>query len=481
MLWLSLHFPRLALDHLLRAEPGSQSHLAVALSYTQGRQSLIHSCTAAARQHGVVPGMSTSAALRLCHTLRVRPLDEAQESAALSQLASQAMQYTPAISLQPPDGLLLEIGGSADLFGGLAALHGRIRNAMGERGYQHTTAIAPTSLAAWLLSRAGQHAPVTDTAQLAAALRPLPVTLLPLTAREHDALRGMGLHRIGDCLRLPRDEAGRRLGTALFDLLDRALGHKPDPRLPWRPPARFATHLVLPGEVSDSAALLFATRRLIEELTDCLRAGNHGIRRFELRLTHADGTHSEVPFQLAGTTRDTEHLLLMLRTRLETFRLPGPVEEIHLAADQLIELGGRNQELFASLETENESWVQLINHLRMRLGEPAVRELHTAADHRPEKAWQDHAPLDAGDPPPGLQRPLWLLEQPLPLEVRDRQPCLGGALTILRGPERIEAGWWDGTDTARDYYVACNPGQQQFWIYRQQQATGGWYLHGLFA
>ena len=58
-------------------------------------------------------------------------------------------------------------------------------------------------------------------------------------------------------------------------------------------------------------------------------------------------------------------------------------------------------------------------------------------------------------------------------------PWLGGALSILRGPERIETGWWDGRDAARDYYEAEDPDGARLWVYRERR-TGEWFLHGVF-
>jgi protein ImuB len=60
-------------------------------------------------------------------------------------------------------------------------------------------------------------------------------------------------------------------------------------------------------------------------------------------------------------------------------------------------------------------------------------------------------------------------------------PRLQGALEMRAGPERIEAGWWDGSEVRRDYYVAANARGERFWIYREHRDPGAWYLHGVFA
>jgi protein ImuB len=78
-------------------------------------------------------------------------------------------------------------------------------------------------------------------------------------------------------------------------------------------------------------------------------------------------------------------------------------------------------------------------------------------------------------------RPQWLLQRPQRLITQDGLPTFQGALTLHAGPERIEAGWWDGEEARRDYYVALNPRGEAFWIYREHRDLASWYLHGVFA
>ena len=78
-------------------------------------------------------------------------------------------------------------------------------------------------------------------------------------------------------------------------------------------------------------------------------------------------------------------------------------------------------------------------------------------------------------------RPLWLIEPPEALrEIRGR-PQRGGALALAAGPERIEAGWWDGGDVRRDYFIAIDGAGRRLWIFRDPRPPGGWFLQGVFA
>ncbi|CCN20491.1 conserved hypothetical protein [Bordetella bronchiseptica MO211] len=132
---------------------------------------------------------------------------------------------------------------------------------------------------------------------------------------------------------------------------------------------------------------------------------------------------------------------------------------------------------------------RLLDLLGARLGRERVRRARPAADHRPEQAnrWQAaHDPPPAGpaaDQPERLERPFWLLSPAQPLSIQQHRPTYNGqALRLVRGPERIESGWWDAALTVRDYFVAEDAAGARYWLYRERDARQArWFLHGLFA
>ncbi len=84
-------------------------------------------------------------------------------------------------------------------------------------------------------------------------------------------------------------------------------------------------------------------------------------------------------------------------------------------------------------------------------------------------------------PAPLTERPFWLLAEPLLLNVRHDRPIYHGPLQLLRGPERIESGWWDHLRIARDYFVAQDQQAVRYWIYRERDTElARWFLHGVF-
>src|SRR5919109_4969872 len=72
---------------------------------------------------------------------------------ALVPLAAWACQFTPRVSPEPPQELLLEVEGSLRMFGGFAAFQERLAAGLAELGFAFAVAHAPTARAALWLSR----------------------------------------------------------------------------------------------------------------------------------------------------------------------------------------------------------------------------------------------------------------------------------------------------------------------------------------
>ena len=132
---------------------------------------------------------------------------------------------------------------------------------------------------------------------------------------------------------------------------------------------------------------------------------------------------------------------------------------------------------------------RLVERLRARLGDEAVYGVCPVPEHRPEAAWQRVQSVPAGAPrvprtaadtaTPEMPRPIWLLHEPVRLHAVDAER-LRRSSALLEGPERIESGWWDGKDVARDYYAVRQAGGTRLWVF-QDRRSRRWYVHGVFA
>ena len=512
MLWTCLLLPSLPLDVFARAQTPADTARPFAVT-TGGHYPRIVAANAAAGDAGIQRGQLVSAALALTPHLVLRDRDPNAETAALAAVATWATQFTPAVSLAPPDAVLAEIGGSLRLFGGLPRLTAHFTRGAHNLGYTARLAFAPTPTAALFFARAGQSGKMGSD-PIFAALAPLRLAHLGLDAAALATLAAAGITTFGQACALPRAALARRVGADLPATLDRARGLSADPRLPFVPPPRYEGKLELPAAVESVEALAFPVNRLVHELAGWLLGRGLGIVELSLGLAHERYAAARtglpttrVRFALAAPAREPAHLIMVLRERLARVTLPAPVITIALASEATAPLAGRNLGLLPGGEAL--ATAPLLDRLRARLGEDAVTQVLPHAEHRPERAWKNRVrpyfsganaeaipkarktgsdPIDprttagAGKtwPVPASPRPVWLLAEPEPLGHRlEAQPWV-----LKDGPERIESGWWDGTDIRRDYFVAENPRGETVWIYRDHRYgsdDGEWFLHGLFA
>lgn len=473
MLWLALYLPELALEAL----PGAADRPRAAFGAVGG--TVLQAVNAIAARAGVNIGMGAAAALALCPDIDLVARSPAAEAALRDALLIWAGQFTSHCSALTDDCLVLEIGASRRLFGGIEALLDRLRADLVAFGQAVQMATAPTPAAAALLARHRPGMLVQTPDALPAVLGPLPLAYLNLAPRLTGNLHALGLRSIGDCRRLPRAELGRRLGPALLAVLDRLLGIAPEPLVPFCPPPEFRRALELPAPVHAAPQLLPALMRLLLELRGFLRTRQRWAQTLCLDLVCADGPPVPVLLRLSTATGDTSIMQELFVERLQQTVLPGPVVSLLLCARDLAPVASAGQDLFDS--PDGEPLAVLVDRLRARLGEAAVTGISATADHRPERAWRYCAIGDGQAALSMAARPAWLLRVPQRLRVVAGMPCLDGRLTLLDGPERIEGGWWDSADVARDYYIACQRTGRRLWIYQERRPAGGWYLHGLFA
>jgi protein ImuB len=333
---------------------------------------------------------------------------------------------------------------------------------------------------------------VVDTsAQLTAALAPLPVSVLDWEQALLDRLEGMGIRRLGDLLRLPRDGLARRFGPQTLLYLDRMLGRCPHPQRLYQPQQVFTRRVQLPTDITQAQALLFALQRLLLEMCGWLQGQGAAVQRVDICLLHHEQDASRFSVGVYHPTRDAEQLTALLRERIERLELQAPVHSVELHAGETVRHDARSQDLFD--RSDRSGQVELLDRLRARLGDSAVTGLSAVAEHRPEYAWRYKVRAMAREgalwrKPPGdsaassedRQRPLWLLSVPRKLKTHQGHPQLQGRLQLHPDRERIESGWWDEHDVARDYYIATSRSGSCYWIYRELTGERGWYLQGVF-
>lgn len=444
-------------------------------------------CNAAARALGITPGMPVNAALTLAPSIQLQHREPRLEQQALERLASFASRFTPAVSVEPCEALLMEIGSSTKLFGNPGQLIRLITDDFRHRDHAFTASCAPTARAALWLARAGHPAVLTHAGALGGVLCRLPVTGLGWPAGVCGTLRKMGVRLLADCIRLPRDGLARRIGVRRLQELDEAFGRRPELREYHHSQPSFQKAIDLPADIVESAGLLQGADVLLEHLGEQLQTSQSAVWRFSLRLQHRSAPPTVASIGLLRASADIRHLRELIDLYLTTVRVSQPVITMALEATLVRVCWSDSGDLFGRKADPARQFVELVERLRTRLGFSAVHGVSMAADHRPEHAWQIVADLwdktglslaSSCRGSPAL-RPLWLFPTPRRLRVADGRLFFEGKLRLESGPERIETGWWNGPDVRRDYYVTINPRGVRLWVFRDYR-RGGWYLHGLF-
>ncbi len=473
MLWLCLHLPHLAVE--LRQPPDTRPTAVLEC----GTRRRVLAANTPARAAGIARGLDAALAQGRLPGLKLLERSPVQERRALMALGHWAHQWSGDICLDTARWLVaLEVGASLALFGGLEQLQARLFASTRTLGYTLRTGIAPTHEGAALIACSGRTASLTTRGALRAELARRPLTDLLIPDGILQGLKDAGLTSIGEVLQLPAAALARRFGPEFPDYLQRLLGERPDPRRRFRPTERYRRLLECAYPVDNAQALLFPLRRMLVELQGWLRGRDGAVDSLRLSLRHRDMPPTVIDTRLGAPERDAAIFSPLLRERLERTMLPAPVTHLVLEAARPVAPAIAQHSLFDAHATRDAQWTQLLDRLRTRLGETAVRELRLLDDHRPERAWRMQtgtnphvtAPQDAAKTDPLPARPLWIME-PRPLRALPR---------LLGDPERIESGWWDGADMQRDYYIAETPEGALWWVYRDL-ASNTWFLHGIWA
>ncbi|MFP6808553.1 MAG: DNA polymerase Y family protein [Pseudomonadales bacterium] len=523
-LWLCLHFNQLPLEIFSRGQ-SAIGQLAIDSALEKPMvvvvRQRIHFMNPAAKNMGIRSGSSMDTAYTLSSQIVSFERDEAKELTTLSHLAQWAYQFTPGVSIKTPHSLLLEVASCLKLYGSLPELISIIREGLGKLGFSANIGVNHTPLAALCLAEQGfskqglaeQNGSAVLTGDginrlvsVPASLKTTPIDCLLIEPKVKESLQQMGIKNIGSLLDLPIDGLNRRFGIFFTDYLQRLIGEKPDPQKFISETPRFYSDITFLSDVTNIQSLVFPVKRLISELCQFLLARQLCINHLTFRLSHRSHEPKSFSIYLANPDNDANMFLMLIQLQLDKINDVPEIDNICLIVNTFYPADSTSGDLFHNSRfrpksgdgrnsspknslpiknAEQDRANRLLNMLRVRLGPGNCFGLSLANDHRPEKAWKTinlgqknywHPENEKGENP----RPLYLLNSQKKLSVRNRLPCLGGQLELTQGPERIDFGWWDGNDSARDYYIGRHECGVLYWVFHHLK-NDNWYLHGIFS
>lgn len=489
---LSIWLPQLPLDRLTRhGDPRLSGPFAI-IAEEKNAWRLTHANDQALKA-GTVAGQALADARAICPDLLTEPSDPVREDLLLRALWRWADGLSPRVSLDPPDGLLLDISGCAHLFGGEEAMGREALTRLKDLQVQAQIGIADTKGGARALARFGaEEVSVAAPGGVARALSALPVAALGLPHAIVSELARAGLTSIGQLCEQKSAELARRFGLHLTKALQTATGLTPDPVTPKAADPTYAARMTLPEPIGFLEDLENVLERLANRICQRLERDQRGARRFHLTVRCVDTGDHGLSIGFARPCSDPEAILRQFSHPLSKLEIEYGADWFRLVAEH-IEPIRLKQGSFGEDAKRADQRLILIETLGNRLGFDHVRVFRARDHHVPE---HEFGQVEAAGITPSWSfaprpRPIRLFTPPefIHVETPGRPPLnfkwrrLSYATDRAHGPERITPRWYRDEDPrTRDYWrVQTDQGRRLWLLNYPGDADEAWYVAGELA
>lgn len=490
---LSLWLPQLPLDRRIRIGDERVFGIFAIVAEIRNAWRLTH-LTDEARKAGLSPGLSLPDARAICPSLLSEPADPAREEALLRALWRWADQFSPVVSPDPPDGLVMDITGCAHLFGGEEDLAATIRQRAGDLRITACVGIADSKRAAAALARfSGRSIAISEPGRTAEALAHLPVAALGLEPAIVRDIGRAGIRTIDQLCTVRMAEIARRYGLSVTKALERSLGFVPDPVVPRSADPVYAARATLPEPLSRLEDVEHIILRLAGSVCGRLTGAGQGARRYRLTVWPVDGASQTMTIGFARPCAAADAVVRQFRMQINTLSLPFGADIFRLAAAG-VEPAHPHQPGLDRRGGQEDDRADLISTLGNRLGFDRVRLFVPGDSHLPER---EFAAVEAIDRPaagswvssPRL-RPVRMYQpfERMRIHMPGRPPLRFEwrhqihESTRAEGPERLGGEWWreDGPGL-RDYWrIETSAGRRLWLVNLPALKDAGWFVAGKF-
>lgn len=464
-LWLYLHFPRLQLDTLFSGS--DEQPIAIV------HKGQITQLNEMAKKAGLKQGMGLGNAAALCHHLQVHPYQADIEEQRLYEIAQWLYMVTADIALFPPSGILLRASNMLTLYDGLAHYWLAITSLLKTLSIEFWFSSGYSPSAARLLAQAKFNQIIDDRKKIDRQLSAYPLQATELKKSTVEKLNRVGVRCLGDLIKLDMSDLARRFDIELVNYIGQLIGRFKHPVSFYTPPEMFKRSLELLYEVDNFQWLEKPLYQLLLQLENFLKLREKVAYELTLTLLHRDKHphQAEILFTSAQGDYLASKWQRLSQLTLESVKLEAPVVGIILSANRIGPQHTTESDLFDG-QKGSLSPLELISLLQAKLGTDAIQGVRQTTDPRPENTTQLCPPLETHPILKNIPkiRPSLLLPSPVPLEEK---------VSIIRGPERVATGWWDGREVIRDYFIARTPQGALLWVFRTPEKH--WFVHGLFS
>ena len=501
MSFTAIHIPEFPVAAWQRTSPELRSQACVVLEGVPPQEKVVSRC-ARARAAGVEHGMSKVQAEAGC-TAVFRPRRMEEERSAYALVVDIAERFSPRVeALASPFNayaeahrlsvvLLIDSSGTGTLFGSAESYARKLYQELRSAGFPAGIGAAPNAEAALMLARSGERVVCADQDSVRGKLARLSVSLLPCEARTLAVLSRWGIRTLGELAALPKTALVSRLGQQGRRLQLLARGEADHLLVPEE--AEFTlsetTALDSPLELLDS--LLFVLSPMLEVILRKATDRAYALRSVRLTLQLEKAKPHAIAVRPATPTQNRELLLKLLNLELQAHPPQAGILSVRIDAEptqpQTAQRG-----LFQAQFPDPDKLELLLARLRSIAGEenvgsPQLQNSHgehsfSVMPFRPSL----HATVERDPLPSRLAIRMFRPPQPVRVGCSSGQPrsvdWQGSRYTIAScaGPWHSSGSWWDGKAWDHDLWDVVTAEPLQALRLRQDHASKGWFVVGLY-
>ena len=496
--FISVWFRHLTTDWQIIRKPELKDLPFVFVQPDHGKLMIV-AANATAEKHGVCTGMAAADAKAFIPGLKVFDDKPGRSNKLLKGLGEWCIRYSPIVSIQAPDGLLLDISGCAHLWGGEHGCLKDIVNRLKGKGYDVRAAIADTIGTAWAIARFGKVTPIIEPGAQVNALLPLPPAALRLDPLILQRLQKLGLRQINSFMGMPRSVLRRRFGEELLFRLGQALGDEEEVIIPLRPIEPYHERLPCMEPIRTATGIEIAIQKLLEALCKRLKDEGKGLRKAVLTCYRIDGKIVKAEIGTNTASHHIAHLFKLFELKIASIEPALGIELFVLEAPKTEDADEMQEALWiAKTGLLDNAVAELLDRVAGKVGANTIHRYLPEEHFWPERSIKSVSSLNDNPAiswPDNKPRPVRLLPKPELVEVSapipDYPPMLfkykNKVHHIKRsdGPERIEREWWIDGGEHRDYYNVEDQDGQRYWLFRLGHYSADfsyqWFIHGFFA
>ena len=474
---------------------------------------------------GLKLGMSLSEAHILCENLITEQYNYQKKKSFMLNQAKWCGQFTPRISIEKENVLMLNLKGCTHLFGNTANIMKKIQNYFKKINISILLNSGENITATKALTKYNLNKVITKKHDIINNhsngisvnsnkkiqnninfLKKIPIDALELDTSEKEELKYLGIETAYQLHSIPHKDLLMRFGPKLVEKLKIIIGAHPDQTIYLKPESTFSRSINLPEPISLTSDIIKLFKKLIKSICTDLKNINKGARILNFQISRTDHTKQLIQIKTSKLTSKPEMFMMLFEQKINQIQVGFGIDFMRIFMDQVESLFSIQDNLKINNIQKNNTihqilkkdvYKNLISKLSNKIGFDSLIHLHPSESHIPENNARRVSAIYCT---PKLFWPISLYERPLlifkPEQIKIVKYRDFPKLFIWRkkqyniivkfGPERISAEWWldnpQWRTGLRDYWKIETKCGSRLWLFEAKGAelSGGWYIHGNF-